>query len=70
MVKTFCELTTGEIVEYIAAFPVESTIPVSSDLIYLGIGRIYSYGDRLWTGDKAFKFYLNYWRAKRLLETL
>lgn len=55
----YCLLNNGHIARYHAAYRIDSKAKVSTELVFIGIGMIYSCDGNRYKSDKLFKFYIS-----------
>ena len=58
MSKTYCRLDNGGVVQYIAAYSLDSTAEISNSFEFIGIGVICWVGKKSYNGKTRFKFYI------------
>jgi len=65
MSKTYCRLNDGTVVQYSAAYPLDSTAKISKQFNCLGTGVIVRVGDKPYNGKTRLKFYITKKRVRK-----
>ena len=64
MAWAYCRLDNGVVVQYDAAFPLNSTTGVSNELKYIGTGVIIRVGGNYYNGRTRLNFYITKKKVK------